>query len=158
MNESRQCADCGNNFIPRPQKFRKQIYCDTCGRLTSRRHRRKIGLKPWIAKVCPACQQEFKTKYKVHHTCCSSKCRYYWGRITNFYKLTRETYKALLDRANGLCEICGYRAVLNIDHCHRTGKVRGLLCRYCNQQLGYYEGLTPEKIGQIQVYLNRASQ
>jgi hypothetical protein len=54
------------------------------------------------------------------------------------YGLTEEDYQALLDRSGGLCEIC--RDPLdspNVDHCHATGRVRGLLCRACNTGIGH---------------------
>lgn len=157
--DTRECADCGSKFIPRPQKFRQQVFCDSCGSTLgrNRRHRQKVGLKPWIEKVCPACLTEFRTKYHIHHTCCSLKCRYYWGKLTHFYKLTPESYKVLLSRAKGCCEICGNAGTLNIDHDHNAEEmvVRGLLCRSCNNQLGLYERLTPERVQQIEMYLNR---
>jgi hypothetical protein len=59
------------------------------------------------------------------------------------YKLTREQYAALVDAQGGACAICektpaaGKR--LAIDHCHRTGVVRALLCTYCNVVVGAVE-------------------
>jgi len=54
------------------------------------------------------------------------------------YKLSIEEYKFLQLKIN--CDICGIE-VLNkqIDHCHDTGKVRGILCRSCNVGLGHFK-------------------
>lgn len=42
-------------------------------------------------------------------------------------------------KASGKCQICQREAErLNIDHCHRDGRVRGLLCRLCNTGLGHF--------------------
>ena len=45
-------------------------------------------------------------------------------------------------RAGKACAICGARedqgARLNVDHCHRDGHIRGVLCRDCNLGLGRF--------------------
>jgi uncharacterized protein YifN (PemK superfamily) len=60
------------------------------------------------------------------------------------YGITEELAKDLLERRKGKCEICGNglsekldRRVLYIDHCHKTDRVRGVLCGYCNNVLGF---------------------
>lgn len=64
------------------------------------------------------------------------------------YKMTLEEYQDLFDSQNGKCAICGsegFKIVRNqrqdivIDHCHTTGKVRGLLCHNCNRALGLFK-------------------
>ena len=54
------------------------------------------------------------------------------------YGLTLAEYRALQARQGNVCAICRKRArVLCIDHCHVTGRVRGLLCPKCNSALGF---------------------
>lgn len=57
------------------------------------------------------------------------------------YGLTPEQFQEMLKRQDSKCAICGnhqqYRQ-LSIDHCHKTGKVRGLLCTSCNRGIGYF--------------------
>lgn len=51
------------------------------------------------------------------------------------YKLTPDQYHQMLVDQNSLCKICSTHTndkVLVVDHCHKTGKVRGLLCRKCD--------------------------
>lgn len=55
--------------------------------------------------------------------------------------LTLESYDAMAAAQNGVCVICGKsptgrRPFLFIDHDHKTGKVRGLLCGLCNAAIG----------------------
>jgi hypothetical protein len=62
-----------------------------------------------------------------------------WAR-QRLYGLSQEDYDAMLLKTNGNCQMCGYKFLKtpHIDHCHVTGKVRGLLCAECNTSLGIY--------------------
>ena len=56
------------------------------------------------------------------------------------YKLTPLGYSLRLADQGGVCAVCGEppkKGRLHVDHCHETGKVRGLLCQSCNVALGY---------------------
>lgn len=61
-------------------------------------------------------------------------------RIEQEYGLTAEQYQELYDFQEQRCWICrratGASRRLSVDHDHRTGFVRGLLCRPCNTMLG----------------------
>jgi hypothetical protein len=57
------------------------------------------------------------------------------------YGITIDQYDALLKLQNNCCKICStheseFNKRLAVDHCHTTGKVRGLLCMACNILLG----------------------
>lgn len=64
------------------------------------------------------------------------------------YNLTLSEYEQMLSEQQELCAACGQpekgrstrntskTSALSVDHCHTTGKVRGLLCRKCNMALG----------------------
>lgn len=58
-------------------------------------------------------------------------------RIKATYNITREEYQLILAHQGGCCAICQRRPRyrLAVDHCHRTGLVRGLLCKLCNNRL-----------------------
>ena len=64
-----------------------------------------------------------------------------WDRYWHLYKLTQQDYEDLLDRQEGLCKICTEPLDDSgvVDHCHTTGKVRGLLCQQCNSGLGFFK-------------------
>lgn len=79
------------------------------------------------------------------------------------YGLTDADYKALFDRQGGLCALCGTDRpggrfkVLHVDHCHETGRVRGLLCHRCNVALGTL-GDTPKSIAAALEYVEGKGQ
>jgi hypothetical protein len=54
--------------------------------------------------------------------------------------LSLQAYRAMRERQKNVCGICKTPGKpLCVDHCHATGKVRGLLCRDCNLGLGNYK-------------------
>jgi len=55
------------------------------------------------------------------------------------YGISVEDYDRMFAEQNGACYICGKAPegrALDIDHCHKSGKVRGLLCSNHNRALG----------------------
>lgn len=62
----------------------------------------------------------------------------YWG-------LTREDFDRMLEAQGGVCAICkkshwmGVGKRPHVDHCHMSGKIRGLLCNLCNVGLGAFK-------------------
>ncbi len=58
------------------------------------------------------------------------------------YGLSNEEYQEMLDAQQGVCAICGKECrknlFLSVDHNHRTGAVRGLLCDDCNNGLAKF--------------------
>jgi len=57
------------------------------------------------------------------------------------YGLTEEKYNNMILSQNNLCAICNKssRKTLHIDHSHKTGEVRGLLCNNCNTGIGFFK-------------------
>jgi len=106
-------------------------------------------------KKCPKCKQTFsatpeffyrnKTTYNgLDGWCKECKKRYdisyyHYKR----YKITKVDYEKMMEEQKGKCLICGrdfdkiyFPQNTHIDHDHKTGKVRGLLCNNCNVILG----------------------
>lgn len=55
------------------------------------------------------------------------------SRLKTLYNITIEQYERLKTQANGKCQICFYKPKrLFLDHDHKTGKTRGLVCPQCN--------------------------
>ena len=63
--------------------------------------------------------------------------------LISSYGLKIEEFNKLLEVQNNKCAICNTddwgKPSPNIDHCHLTGKVRGLLCSNCNRALGLFK-------------------
>jgi hypothetical protein len=58
------------------------------------------------------------------------------------YKITLEQYETLFQKQDGRCALCSkhqteLRISLAVDHCHKTNKIRGLLCDTCNRGIGF---------------------
>lgn len=66
-------------------------------------------------------------------------------RVEKLYGISAEKYQEMLTNQKTKCAICErhqlqFRRRLSVDHCHETGKVRGLLCDNCNHGIGlFYE-------------------
>lgn len=70
----------------------------------------------------------------------AARRNYSWERhIQETYGLTPDEYWAIYEAQGGKCYICqratGARKKLSVDHCHKTGMVRGLLCQKCNRDV-----------------------
>ena len=74
------------------------------------------------------------------------------------YKLGAGQYDRMLEAQDGRCAICSTRASntsgrgkrLQVDHCHASGKVRGLLCNSCNLGLGAFKDDTSRMLRAIE--------
>lgn len=70
------------------------------------------------------------------------------------YNLTLDEVQALIDKQGGKCAICQQSRVLVVDHDHKSGKVRGMLCGTCNTGIGKL-GDSADGLRQALIYLTR---
>lgn len=119
--------------------------CKTCVRRYQERRAlgvstpRKLGRSPESLERRKLYHRQYMRKYnktaawKMAHRKCL---------IHKKYGITWDQYQSLITAQNNLCAICNKgespKRRLAIDHCHRTGRVRGLLCIKCNRALGYF--------------------
>lgn len=72
------------------------------------------------------------------------------------YNLTLAEYDQLSESQKGVCKLCqkvdATYKYLTVDHCHKTGKVRGLLCHLCNKGLGHFKDC-PQLLEKALAYL-----
>lgn len=79
-------------------------------------------------------------------------------RLRKQYGIGVDEYEQMLTDQGGGCAICGVKfgdptgRKLAVDHCHKTGKVRGLLCGSCNQGLGKF-GDDPDRLDRAGLYV-----
>lgn len=136
-------CDCGNErrVVAHSLKSGK---CLSCGCLKSKKTAERN--KSRTNKLCSLCGMELVTGESRNGRC--NLCR----RI-NIYGLTKPEYERMFNTQGGKCKIdeCD-RAAEVIDHCHKTGKVRGLLCSTHNKGLGHFND-DPEELRRAAAYL-----
>jgi hypothetical protein len=98
--------------------------------------KRKIAKKEWTEQNkthCASYNKEWKTKNPEY---------FVNKHLETTYGISLDDYNAILAVQDHKCAGCGVdaskaqRSKLYVDHCHDTGKVRGLLCQHCNTALG----------------------
>lgn len=107
---------------------------------------------------CRQCASKSKRKWVVENK--EHISDYSYQRRLRDYGITQEEHEAMLAKQKGCCKICGvkfgeYRTgqTAVIDHCHRKGHVRGILCMKCNTGIGLFSDKT-ERIKSAIKYLN----
>jgi len=107
-------------------------------------------LEPTLPRPCRNCGEDFRPVSQRNAQNCSRDCAIESARLRQKYGITGLEVLAMLDAQDHKCAICSTSIIrgrrgagleqhgLHIDHCHDTGKVRGLLCGYCNRALGQF--------------------
>lgn len=106
-----------------------QSHCKKC-RATAEKEKRKI---PEYAAYIKKYKQDPKNKRATKN-----------AALKRLFGISIEDYDTMNKNQNGLYTICNSKEVLSnmrtlsVDHCHKTGSVRGLLCTNCNQGIGHF--------------------
>lgn len=140
--------------------------CKACRCEWQRKHDAELAVRAKItvpSKVCVRCKEEKpiaqftkNLRYKDGYGTRCKQCRkeaetrpygsverrtkdfdnYLWS----LYRLTSNDFEALLEQQQGKCAVCGeVMSKPRVDHCHQSGRVRGLVCNTCNTGLGHIE-------------------
>lgn len=82
-------------------------------------------------------------KISVCKSCSHKRSKVYHKDIYRYkkYGITKEEFEKLETRHSSTCPICEKPLIgeIHIDHCHISGKVRGILCGKCNKGLGQFD-------------------
>lgn len=106
--------------------------------------------KQGLSDYCKACMRERWHSRKLYNRD---------KRYQKLYGITLDEYNALCELQEFRCAICktkecgGHSRHLHVDHCHKTNKVRGLLCDKCNHGIGFFDD-SIEKLKKALEYLS----
>lgn len=151
---TKQCARCKETLSA--ERFYKSkrtktgltSYCKVCDK-TYKRTKGKRYVVSVSENTCRSCNTTKKAedfwkdssrKTGLSNACIScERSRMYVEK----FGITLEEYEIMLAKQEGKCCICkqhesSFQERLAVDHCHTTGKVRGLLCALCNKGLGMF--------------------
>ena len=154
----RNCPNCNVEITYKHRyslnkALKKNSWCTTC------HNRKKFEISKY--RKCPQCFTDIEYTHHANYTRAlrtNSKCykcgviecynnkkdTYRSKRLENKYGITLDDYDKILTNQNNACAICGTTTdkspkPLFVDHCHTSGKIRGLLCQYCNTGLGHFK-------------------
>lgn len=96
----------------------------------------KIGGKPDNLKPlnCEICGKTYKPTGNKQRLCKECAPTDTWAVRCIKYGVSKSIWEDMLYRQGGHCALCNKPATV-VDHDHKTGKVRGLLCHGCNRQI-----------------------
>ena len=171
MDEGRTCSKCKKYktadelYVKKDGTFNLQ--CKECYREWHRsRYTPKSGGDD-TPRDCVVCGVSFTPKQRRVAIYCSAICHdrarsklpaHRDKRLQREYGITYEEFEALLAAQDRKCAICGVEnpggrwGGMHVDHCHKTGRVRGLLCGQCNHAIGLLKD-SPEIVRRAADYL-----
>jgi hypothetical protein len=119
-HQKRQLAK-GRNIRPRVPAPTGHKYCRRCKQTKPHSEwDRNRTASDGLATACKACR---RTEGRARH-------------LRRNYGITEAERDEMLAEQKGLCSICLKRPAIHVDHCHKTGRVRGVLCFNCNSAIG----------------------
>lgn len=144
-----------------PEARRKRIEANQRWRKKNRDKVRAFGRKYYHAKsdACRAASRRYHDEQRTNpaylrRMASRNKAArdanpeaHFYARLRVVYGLTRTQYDEMLVKQGGVCAACerpekvkmrGKLKRLSVDHCHRSGRVRGLLCAGCNAGIGHF--------------------
>lgn len=114
-------------------------------------HYKDKGIRRYSCKICRSNVEKERQRTESY----KEKRKDY--QLKKGYGITSEDYQEKLAYQQYGCAICGASQrgrALAVDHCHKTGKIRSLLCSSCNTGLGQFKD-NPELLEKAADYLRK---
>jgi hypothetical protein len=127
------------------------VYCTICEQHKSQEDFYKGKFSPKRKGRCKECTKRIAREWKAANPEKNKATNKKWNDnnyskkryrdLKREYGITPELYEQMYIEQEGNCKICKrnrteFAKRLAVDHCHKTGKIRGLLCQNCNTLLG----------------------
>jgi len=128
------CTQCGNK-VPATTEFFHKDSSKSCGLAPSCKTCKVAKTIAW-ARRNPERARETNRRNRAKHG--------HTYELRKLYGIDSEIYHAMLNTQGGVCAICSApptKKRLAVDHDHKTGKNRGLLCAMCNHALERMESI-----------------
>lgn len=155
--DPKRCVRCGilkplSEFnIHNRERGYYRNFCKECQNAWSREYNKteqaKLTREEWNKKNQDKIKayREFYKNDPIHIAKIKKYHRKKW--LKDKFDITIEEYDKMLENQGGKCAICGSEEPSNngrrknflVDHCHKTDKIRGLLCHNCNIALGLFK-------------------
>jgi len=128
------CVSCSENRKENPE-VRKRYEHSEKGKAA----RKKINQSDAHKERQAALNHSNKARMAEYYQ--ANKERWRDSSLQKTYGITLEDYNSMLTEQQGCCKVCGthegdLNQALAVDHCHKQGHVRALLCSNCNTALG----------------------
>jgi hypothetical protein len=125
-----------------PKKFSKTKKCIDCGKLKNREEcfYKRNGNSDGRQNRCKDCTRVKRADSIKAWSKANPDKRRRTSKNSSLkkkYGITIEQYEEMYEDQDGLCMVClRPNTIMGVDHNHRTGKVRALLCYQCNWGIG----------------------
>lgn len=125
--------------------------CKKCNQIKPLSEFAKHKNKKYRNSYCRPCASEYSKEWRIRYPQ-KAKRKGFNQKLKQRYGITAEDYDKMFAVQQGLCAVCNKNSKLDVDHDHKTGVVRALLCKGCNVALGRVQD-NPTTLRKLAEYL-----